>query len=160
MKGFFIFLAVIVSSAVAFMGYYQEIGQWYMEKVVADEGGPYPNATFDKMKIEIPEAFKAKFESDLRARMIIAKFADWTSKEAYFLKIVEETKTMYLDSSLVQKDGFGDLIFKLAEHYHEADRYLDAYNLFKLFVEIYPNHPDVPSARRYSEHLRVKYSLG
>ena len=160
MKGFFIFMAIFVISIASFMGYYQEIGQWYMEKVVADEGGPYPNPTFDKLKADEKEAFKLKFESDLSARLLIAKFADWTNKEAYFLKIAEETKLMYLDSPLVQKDGLGDLIFKLAEYYQDLNRYQEAYALFKQFMEIYPNHPDVPSARRDSEHLRFKYTLG
>jgi len=160
MKGFFIFLALFVISVASFMGYYQEIGQWYMEKVVADEGGAYPNATFDKLKLENPESFKLKFEGDLSARLTIIKLADWTNKEAFFLKIAEETKAMYFDSALVQQSGMGSMIFNLAEHYQEINRYQEAYALFKVFIDTYPNHPDVPQAKRESEHLRFKYTLG
>src|SRR6266849_476652 len=139
MKGFFIFLFLFVGSVVVFMSYYQEIGQWYMAKVVEEEGGTYPNAPFEKLKADNPEEFKAKFEKDLKARLYIAKFADLDNKEEYFLKIAAETKEMYMRSPLAATDGMSNMIFNLAEYYQDNNHYLEAYNTFKDFMEIDAN---------------------
>ena len=159
MKGFFIFLVIFVGSIVGFMTSYQEIGQWYMEKVVVDEGGPYPNATFDKLKTDNPDAFKVKFDSDLTARIKIAKFADLLDKESFYIKIAEETNTMYANSPLAKREDFEDMVFDLAEYYYQEDHFRDAYALFKVFMDAYPDSKHMQDVKRDSDHLRFKYSL-
>ena len=159
MKGFFIFLFLLVGSLISFMTYSQEICQWYMAKVVLEEGGPYPNSTFDKMKAEDPDGFKLKFENDLTARIYTAKVADLTNKEDYFMALAQETVTMYVDSSLGKKSSLGDLVYNLGLHLEDGNHFREAYAMFKLFMQTYPDSASFPEAKRESDHLALRYNL-
>jgi hypothetical protein len=160
MKGILIFIVLFAASVIALITNYQEIGQWYLDKVIVEEGGPYPNATFDKIKQDHPDDFKSKFESDLSARITLCKFADWVNSKLFFSKTAAQTLTMYQDSGLAQEDGFGDLVFKLAAYYQEENMYHEAFDTYKIFMDSYPNNSNIPEAKRSSEYLKFKYSLG
>ena len=159
MKGFLIFMAVVVGGGVFAIVRFEDLATGYLATLAKTEGGPGGSPAFETLKVEKPDDFKKKYQPILEKRLKIAVMSNYLGNGEFFEKVATETKMLYLNAPTDKNPRFGKMMVMLGERLEERQQFGPAFEQYKEFKANFPDHPDVKMAEVAIQRLRIKYGL-
>jgi hypothetical protein len=153
MKAFLITLALIVAAGIFLITSYSSIGKWVVDDVAQQEG------SIDDMKAAVekdPAAFSVKYQPLLDRRNMVGRVAEILDLD-YFMDLSKDTLDRYLDTPLQTDPSVEHFLVKRALELDSRVLSQQAWDLFKIYITLFPNGKDMPLVRSAMTHLTLKY---
>lgn len=160
MKGFLIFMALVVGGAVYFFTHTAEIAA---QAVVALEKDEMPDApAFQETLYKDPVSFAIKYKPFLEKRATLGKWMAILGETYPMLVLAQRTRDLYHDSTLTSDPAYGDLIWRSAtalEDQASIPGATQAYELCHLYQSLFPDGEHRDEINTISTRIQYKYNF-
>jgi hypothetical protein len=159
MKGFLIFVALIVGASLYVLANTHELGQAAIASVEKDEG-PNDQAFQDQMFGD-PAKFAEKYRPMLQRRAQIAKVLPYAGEGDLMIDLICKTRDRYDQSSLANDPVYGDMLYRLAEAYEDQGGPIpagEAATACKRYLALFPDGKLTVEVSAMMQRLSYKYN--
>jgi ATP-dependent exoDNAse (exonuclease V) beta subunit len=157
MKGFLIFMAVLVGGCIYVFTHTHDLAQDAINKMKLEEGVA-DHAVYELLTHD-PQAFATKYRPFVQQRNTIAKWASLVGETDLTVELSKETQERYDTTPLSSEPDYGDLIFRLAMILEDRGAGQEAYNLNKRYLELFPAGKYFTESAGSIQRLVTKYNI-
>ncbi len=149
MKGFLIFMALIVGGSAYFFTHMEDIAKQMTESIEKDEQPDAP--AFQELMYRDPTQFAVLNKPFLDKRAQLAKWLQILGERSAFLTLALRTHDLYKDSSLATDPSYGEILYRNAVVMEDDYNVFSAqtgYDLCHQYMALFPEgvHKDEVSA--------------
>lgn len=160
MKGFLIFLVLVVGGSLYFLAHTAEIGRDAIVAVEKEEG-PLDQAFTDQIYKD-PAAFAVKYKPLLERRAKIAKWLSILGESALVLDLGRTSQARYDESPLATDPNYGILLYRRAMASDEEigpAQALESYEACRRYITLFPQGQYTDECQKMFNRLQFKYNF-
>lgn len=160
MKGFLIFMALIVGGTVYFFTHTDDFAKQAIEALEKEELPESPE--FQALMYRDPVAFAIKNKPFLEKRAELAKWIGIIGEKSMMINLAERTRTFYHDSTLSTDPAYGDLIWRATtalEDEMSIPSAQQAYDLCHLYQSLFPDGAHRDEINVIATRIQYKYNF-
>jgi len=138
MKEFLIGIALFIGAGLLLITQYTKIGDLALKDALALEKTP---ELMKEMSEKDPAGFAKTYLPCVERRYTVLRIARIFDID-YFMAVSKDTVEKYKETSLLQAESFGHVLHQRAMQLREKNINLEAFHLFKLHRDTFPNTPE------------------
>ena len=160
MKGFLIFMVLLVGGTVYFFTHTDDFAKQAIESLEKEEMPDAP-AFLDTMYKD-PVSFAIKNKPFLEKRAFLAKWIATLGEKSTMISLFQRTRELYHDSTLVTDPAYGELIWRAAtamEDEMNIPSATAAYELCHYYLSLFPDGEHRDDINVISTRIQYKYNF-
>jgi hypothetical protein len=157
MKGFLIFMVLLVGGSVYFLTHTEELANQALASIQKDEG-PADQTFQDQFKD--PAQFSLKYKPMLEHRALLVKILPFLGESALMLDVARDSQDRYDSSPLATDPTYGNLLMAYVNGLEDRGDQGGASMAFDICKQYVINNPDSPATvefRTAMTRLNYKY---
>jgi hypothetical protein len=157
MKGFLIFMVLLVGGCIYVFTHTHELAQDAIDKMKLEEGVP-DQAYYDLLSRDA-QAFAVKYRPFVQKRESISKWAALVGETQLTMALGKETTERYDSTPLATEPEYGDLLYRWASMLEDEGNGQEAYNAQKRYLELFPTGKYITQSAASIQRLMTKYNI-